>query len=123
VTDPSPAATKAAAEKKPDVTVGIAQLLKDYKGNEVRADATYKGKRVRVTGTVDDIKKDIMDSIYVTIGTGAQFEIPQAQCYFDDDFAKKAASLEHGQKITVDCDAAGLMMNVQMKDCSLVENP
>lgn len=98
--------------------VAVADLLKDYKDNEVRADGKYKGKRLRVTGKVGEIKKDITDSIYVTVGTGGEFELPEAQCFFGDEHAKEAAALSKGAKVTVDCVCEGLMMNVLMKDCA-----
>jgi hypothetical protein len=103
---------------EPATEVSVAQLLRDYKGNEVRGDGQYKNKRLRITGTVDDIKKDFTGGIYVTVGTGAQFEIPQAQCSFDDEFTAKASSLSKGDKITVECTCKGLMMNVQMDECT-----
>jgi hypothetical protein len=108
------------APKPAEITVPVAELLLSYKSNEVAADQKFKGKRVRTTGVVDDIKKDIVDSIYVTLGTGAELEFPQVQAYFPDSLASKAAALQSGQTITVDCDCEGLMMNVQMKECVFV---
>lgn len=57
--------------------VNIRDILAAYENNEVGADNQYKGKLIEVTGIVDNIKKDIFDNLYVTLGTGAQFEIPQ----------------------------------------------
>jgi hypothetical protein len=108
------------APKAVELTVPVAELLLAYKANEVAADQKYKGKRVRTTGVVDDIKKDIVDNIYVTLGTGAELEFPQVQAYFPDSLASKAAGLQSGQTITVDCDCEGLLMNVQMKECTFV---
>ena len=108
------------SSKAAEVSVPVQQLLLEYKANEVAADQKYKGKRVRTTGIVDEIKKDFLDSIYVTIGTGAEFEIPSVQCYFDKSLANKAAALTKGQTISVDCDCDGLMLNVQMKNCAFV---
>ncbi len=101
--------------------VQIAMLLSEYKGNEVRADAKFKDKTIRTTGVVDDIKKDITDSIYMTIGTGQMFEIPQIQCFFDDSLASKAAGYNKGQRVTVQGRVQGLMMNVLVRDCTFVD--
>jgi putative nucleic acid binding protein len=82
------------------------------------ADAAYKGKRVRITGgIVDDIKKDILDQPYVTIGTGLLFEIPQVQCTLSGEQVATAARLNKGDRVTVTGEVSGLLMNVQMKDC------
>lgn len=103
------------------VTVPIASLLGEYKNNEVRADGLFKDHVIETTGVVDSIKKDIMNSIYMTIGTGKIFEIPQVQCFFDDSLAGKAASFNKGARVTVRGRVHGLMMNVIVRDCVFVE--
>lgn len=113
-----PSESRPSQPASPDVTATIGEILKAYKGNELGADSTYKGKRVRVTGGVlDSIKKDILDQPYVTIGTGAPFEIPQVQCSLAGDQVAKAARMNKGDRVTVTGDVEGLLMNVQMKDC------
>lgn len=110
---PRPAATATSVE--------IRKLLAEYSDNEIRADSAFKGQLIQTTGVVDDVKKDIMDSIYVTLGTGRQFEIPQVQCFFDDVHAKKAAALSKGARVTVRGRVDGLMMNVLVKDCEFAD--
>lgn len=132
---PTPAATPSASnapttkagtahvkDRKPEVTVTIRDLLKDYSGNELAADAKYKGKLVGVAGYVDQIKKDITDEPYVTLGTGKEFEIPQAQLYFGEGAEGVLATLKKGQTAVVICRCDGLMMNVILKDCTLALN-
>ncbi len=118
-------AKKAAEETSgPALVVAAADLIKDYKGNEVRGDGKYKGKRLQVTGVVGDIKKDFTDSIYVTLGTGAAFEFETVNCYFGDEYTKAAADLSKGASITVDCKCTGLVIaSVVMKDCKFVGAP
>lgn len=114
------AAVEAKDEAKGEASgVQIEALLSEYKDNEVRADANFKGKYIRVTGKVDDIKKDILDSAYVTIGTGKQFEIPQVQCMLDKESVAKAAQLSKGASLTVVGRVEGLMVNVLIRDCSI----
>lgn len=100
--------------------VPIRTLLNEYSDNEIRADALYKGKLVQVTGRVSDTKRDILNSIYVTLGTGRMFEIPEVQCFFEDDWARAAAQLSKGQTITVRGRVDGLMFNVLMSNCEIV---
>jgi tRNA_anti-like len=109
-------AKPAAAAKQVDIRT----LLAEYRDNEVRADVNYKSQVIQTTGLVDVVKKDIMDSIYVTVGTGEQLEIPQVQCLFDDVHAQKAASLSKGARVTVRGRVDGLMMNVIVRDCEFV---
>jgi hypothetical protein len=114
----SQGATSKSAEKVISVK-NITDILSAYKNNEVRADNIYKGKIIKVTGIVDSIKKDIMDDLYVTIGTGARFEIPQVQAFFGDSQNSKLSNLNSGENVTVVCRVSGLMMNVIVKDCSI----
>ena len=107
--------TKAKSNKV--MKVKISNMLSAYTNNEVGADSKYKGKRVQVSGLVDSIKKDFLGNLYVTVGTGKTFEIPQIQAFFDDSMTKKLGSLKKGQKITVQCRIDGLMMNVIAKNC------
>ncbi len=104
------------AKERADQTIRARQLVDLYQENEVKADKDFKGKTFYVTGTVSDIKKDIMDDIYVTLeGDGMLREV---QCYFDN--ADIAADFKKGQQVTFKGKCDGLMMNVMMKDCTLV---
>ncbi len=115
---PVPFASSKYAEAILVPRVAVAKLLKDYKGNELRADAMYKGKRLQITGKAGEFKRDITNTIFMTVGTGAPFEVPVAQCFFGDQYAGTVASFSRGEMVTVVCTVAGLMMNVLMKDCS-----
>ncbi len=97
--------------------VSIRDILSAYKDNEVGADNTYKGNIIQVTGIIDSVKKDVMDNLYVTIGTGAQFEIPVIQAFFNDSMNNQLGQLRKGSRLTVVCRVEGLMMNVLAKDC------
>jgi hypothetical protein len=118
---PSPIPSAPAAPRTADIVVDAATLIAAYESNEVAADMKYKGKVLQVSGKVGDIKKDILDNIYVTLGTGKQFELRQVQAFFDDADAGRAATLSKGQRITVIGQCDGLMMNVVVKDSTFVE--
>jgi hypothetical protein len=111
--DDSPKSSSAKATK-----VDAADLIRAYKDNEVSADDKYKGKWVKVSGIVGEIKKDITDSIYVTIGTGKQFEFPIVQCFAAKGQAKKAGKLKRGDRITAKGRVDGMLMNVLVKECT-----
>lgn len=119
VTPGSTPAAGEAAQAGPALDVQLETLLSEYKDNEVRADANYKGKVIKISGKVDDIKKDILNSPYVTVGTGKQFEIPQVQCMLRKDASGAAMQLSKGADVTVIGKVDGLMMNVLVRDCSI----
>jgi hypothetical protein len=105
-------------EERKNMTISAAQLIQAYTDNEVSADNNLKGEKFYVEGIIDNIGKDILGSIYVTLKSGDI--IRSVQCYIDDQ--EKVAELRKGQKITVFGKCDGMMMNVLMKNCKLVEN-
>jgi hypothetical protein len=113
-----PGAAPAPAEAATPVQAAV--LIADYKGNEVRGDGKWKGKLVKVSGFAGDIKKDILDKPFVTVGTGSEFEIPTVQCSLAAGQEGAAASLSKGQSVTLKGRVKGLMMNVQLDDCEVV---
>lgn len=116
VATPRPAPTPKPVEEA--VAVTATELLADYKNNEVRGDAKYKGKLVRVTGTIDTIGKDILDDPYVTIGAGGLYEAEHVQCMLQKSQLQAAAALDKGSKATVRGRVKGLtILNVMIDDC------
>lgn len=102
------------------VKITAKELMDAYNENGVKADNEYKGKILEVTGIVDTIDKDILDTVYVTIGTGAQFEW-NVQCYFKDEGEiAKAAELSPGEEVTIigECDGKAIL-NVDLKNSRL----
>src|SRR5580692_5412432 len=92
----------------PPIHASIKDLLSEYKANEVRADEEYKGATVQLTGQVNRIAKDITGRMYVTMGTGKRFEIPEVQCMLTAENQSAASSLSKGQTITVHGEVKGL---------------
>ena len=105
----------AIVNEQPDIEVSAQQLYADYEANGVAADQRYKGKVLRVTGYVNNIDRDIMDKIYVTL-KGDQY-IGDIQCFFAEGHANTAAQLQKGQQITVKGKCDGKLMNVLLKGC------
>ncbi|WP_395854744.1 zinc-ribbon domain-containing protein [Cystobacter fuscus] len=101
--------------------VELRTLLAEYTDNEVRADASFKGKLIQTSGVVDDVKRDVLNTVYVIVGTGKRYEVRQVQCFLDEDNAQTVASLTKGSRVTIRGRVEGLMMNVLVKDCEIVQ--
>jgi hypothetical protein len=114
--------TQASAAKpaKPDFTVSASQIAGEYSNNEIAADQKYQGKKVRITANIEDIGKDILNEPYITFSDGKEFSFSGVQCYFKKSDQGKLGSLRKGQKVTIEGIVEGLMMNVLMKDCVLL---
>lgn len=114
-----PASRKATEAKWTEATVELRALLGEYKDNEIRADARYKSKPIQVTGIVGDVKKDILNQPFLTLGTGEEFEIPVVQCALTAAAADRAARLHKGDTVTVRGTGNGLLFNVHVKNCEI----
>jgi hypothetical protein len=101
--------------QEPEMRVSARQLYADYEANGVAADEKYKGKVLQVTGVINDIDRDIMDNIYVTL-KGDQY-FGDIQCFFAESHLGTASQLSKGQKITVKGLCDGKLMNVMLKGC------
>ncbi len=101
------------------IVVTSVKLYADYKANEISADNTYKGKLVEVSGTVDDIGKDILDKPYVTLKTD-DF-LGSVQCMLDDAAIAEASTLAEGAKVIMRGRVNGLLGNVLVKNCILIK--
>jgi hypothetical protein len=99
-------------------TVTADQLASEYKSNEVAADAKYKGKVVIVSGTVQDIGKDVMDDAYIIIG--GEKLLDSVQCFFTEGQQSSVARLSKGQHVRVKGEVGGKMIvNILVSKCTL----
>jgi len=103
------------ASEAPAMTVSASQLYADYEANGVAADEKYKGKVLLVTGKVNSIDRDIMETIYVTLQGDEYFG--DVQCFFAEDHVSTASQLSKGQTVTVKGKCEGKLMNVMLKGC------
>jgi hypothetical protein len=109
--------TKKVQSQAPSYTLSASQLVKEYKANEVAADAKYKGSVVVVSGTIDSIGIDIMGQAYVVIGH--QGFLDGVQCTFTKGEKSSVASLSKGQRVRIKGEVAGKMGNVLLNKCTL----
>ncbi len=100
--------------------VALDMLVSDYTANEVAADQHYKGQWVRTSGVLTSVSKDIAGSPFVLVGTGSDTELRQVQCSLSTSAVTVAARLSPGMPVTVQGRVNGLLMNVQLGDCTFV---
>lgn len=113
----SPSTPDATPVQAPDVTVSAKQLYEDYKANEVSADEKYKDKTIVVSGTVRNIGKDIVGTMYVTLE--GDDVIGSVQCMFDDEYKGQLSQLQKGQHVTIQGTGGGYLMNALIKDSQI----
>lgn len=114
-------APSASEQPKAAIKVTALALSSAYKDNEVAADAKYKGQTVEITGTVDTIGKDILDTPYIALATTQYAIIDRIQCMFSKSDEPQLATVTKGQNITLRGEVSGKMGNVVVNGCSIVQ--
>lgn len=104
------------------VSVTAYDLAAAYKSNEVAADEKYKGKTLRITGTIDSIGKDIIDTPYVTLkGEPGDYSMEDVQCMFAEDDIATLSKLSKGTTITIIGTGGDYLTNAQLDNCHIAE--
>ncbi|KND50537.1 MAG: Phage protein [Parcubacteria bacterium C7867-007] len=123
--DSSSSGSQSAKEEvkvEPALTVTAFKMAAEYKENEVAADAKYKGKLVEISGSVDTIGKDVLDTPFIAFSTENQYEIiNRIQCMFGKNDVEVLSSVSKGQKITLRGTVSGALGNIIVKDCEIIE--
>lgn len=102
--------------QEPTIDTTAENIFNAYEKNEVAADQEYKGKNIRVTGTIDSINSGIGDGANVLLQTSNQFS--SVTTSGDDNFTNAAAALSKGQQITMTCVGEGEVIGTPMLgDC------
>lgn len=103
---------------QPTIKVSAAALIKAYDNNEVKADATYKGQLLEVSGKVAGVKSS-WGSTFVEIGTGSAFEWG-IDCKMEKSQKDTVAQLDTGDSITIIGVCEGLsFLSVSLDECRI----
>jgi hypothetical protein len=88
-------------------TMHIAVLVKEFENNEVRAIELYIGKRVRVTGTVNQIEVEQNGQIILTFKTSVS-TYKMGRCYFPKSQSSRVGAINAHHQATVEGTVRGL---------------
>jgi hypothetical protein len=92
-------------------------LYREYKENEIAADAKYKNQVLYVEGVITDIGREILGRPYIILAGDTIFGV---QCVFSTEHEPTIAQLTEGQSVTVKGTILGYLINVILEDCSIV---
>jgi flagellar basal body-associated protein FliL len=97
------------------ISASAANLWSAYDANAVKADNTYKGKAVRLTGKVSKVDKDLFDRPYVAFECTPYLDF--VHVYFKGSETSKLADVDNGQTITIVGICEGkAAVSVEIKD-------
>ncbi|PXW53897.1 putative nucleic acid binding protein [Grimontella sp. AG753] len=84
------------------------ELAELYNANEVAADDKIGGRKLEITGLVQDIRKDFANGVVVQLQSGNKF-LP-VRLNMDESERTKAAKLRKGQETTITCEKMVLLV-------------
>jgi hypothetical protein len=94
-------------QQKPSA-ISAKQLLSEYQANEARADEKYKGKLLKLSGSVDSIDKDIFDNPIIWLKTDDMFS--KVMVKFSSKDNTHAATLNKNDNIEIDCIGKSMVL-------------
>ena len=98
------------------IEVDAHSLYNEFMANPIKADGLYKGKLLKLTGTVDSIDREISGKPYATFSYGESKDI---RLTFRRSEERKIVNLSKGQIIRVvgTCQGTLLSTTVSLNDC------
>lgn len=104
------------------VEITSTDLINSFNENQVKCKQEYDSKMLKVTGTVTSIGTDVLNQVYVCLGSDEEFTIIGIQCYAKDkDVENKIAELKEGDVITVTGKGECGSLSFSLKKAEIVE--
>lgn len=104
------------------VEITSTDLISAYKENQVKCKQEYDGKLLKVTGTVTSLGTDVLDQVYVCLGSDEEYTFIGIQCYAKDkETERKIAELKEGDVITVTGKGECGSLTFSLKKAKIVE--
>ena len=103
------------------ISIHQAELVREFEGNEVRANQLYKGKRVRIHGNVNSIATDKNGGFVLTYKTSVTTYAP-AQCFFSNEYSNQLAKIQTNDEVEVEGTVLGFTQSrftVALENCSI----
>ncbi len=105
--------------EKPDFIVESAAIISEFETNEDAANKKFNGKVIEVVGIVSEKSKDEQGKLNITLH-GA--DMAGIGCVFEKAAQEKAAKLSEGQQVKIKGICTGILMDVVLVDCVVIDN-
>lgn len=99
-------------------TVSAKEITKEYDDNEVKANAKYKDKKLKIEGVVDTINLDFTGDAFLTLHGYQMFNNAHASLMKKED----GANLKKGEKVALVCESPRkVLASVMLKNCQFAQ--
>ncbi|WP_233238654.1 hypothetical protein [Bordetella sp. LUAb4] len=112
---PAQATPAPAAANAPEVAATV--LYSDYQQSESAADRKYKGRTIKISGTVASVTAPANGDPYIEL-TAADSAMPKVHLDFPKTASPRIAEVKKGQKIALPCVVQGLVIGDPVLRCA-----
>jgi hypothetical protein len=104
-----------------DMKVTVEELVRAYEEEGVAADARFAGKILDLVGVVSRVKiSEALDVHYIILASVDQTILQTVRCVFSKKHEAELGQLMPGQAVTVRGRYDGSIIDIRLKDCTLV---
>jgi len=101
--------------------INVYDLTEIYHQNEVSADLKFKGKRLKIIGFIDQIRKDAFDTPVVELAV-PDHPLMSTSCHFNKNDENILAQLQTGTQLTIVCTCSGMVIgSVSLNHCTIIK--
>lgn len=93
------------------------ELIQWYANDVAAADAAHKGKRLVISGLIEEVEKS--GQVYILLKSSGKKEDVGVQCFFTDEQKSAVANVKVGQFATILGICDGKKRNIELKQCQL----
>jgi tRNA_anti-like len=97
--------------------ISAVELWEQYSVNAAHADVRYKNKKVAVTGTVADVRRDYKGNLLLRLTTGDALETVRATVAYHDDSGWSIPT--RGQIVSLRCTGGGVQIGSPLLESCL----
>lgn len=106
--------------KTPDVVITAPELFEAYASDEEYANEIYLNKIVEVVGVLDKIEVNQDSTLNLVLASADP--MGNVICTFEDPSEIESSSIKAGDNITVKGICKGMLLDVLLNNCVLVDN-
>ena len=103
---------------KPDFVITATALQKEFEDNEASASTRYINKILEVTGLISSITPAENNHLNISLKTGS--DISSVICTFAN--MSDPSKFKTGEEIALRGECSGFLMDVLLKNCSIIKN-
>ena len=105
-----------------DSEVTIEQINEAYTKDTAAADRANEGRHFKLSGIVESVGRDLLDNPYIKLRAADEKAVLRVRCTGSGkEYEARVAELSEGQTISVHGTYDGFLVNILLKDCTILD--